>query len=126
MQAERKFIFVRHEGKYIRVNFAEILYLESVKNFVKLHYSQAELLLLITLCQLERELPGSFCRVHRSYIVNTDHIRSFDSVTVSFGAKSAPVARRFKSVLPRKMQVINPENRTRPLLMKMQLGNSLN
>ncbi|MEJ0105855.1 MAG: LytTR family DNA-binding domain-containing protein [Bacteroidota bacterium] len=126
MSLKPQHIFVRHDGRFTKIVFADILYIESVKNFIRLHFEKHELMILISLRQMERELPDTFCRVHRSFIVNTSHMQSFDHEQVWFGKKWVPIALQFRDVLPKKVNIVLSETRSFSGMSKMEIRNLLN
>ena len=69
------FIFVKSEYRQIKINFSEILYIEGLKDYVKIYTSShpRPILTLMSLKKLEEELPSEqFMRVHRSYIISIE------------------------------------------------------
>ncbi len=73
--------FVKHEGKYEKVDPGEILCVSSMQNYVKLHVKGGEMLIIrSTLKEFQQQLGAdNFLMVHKSYVVNTDHVRSVSS-----------------------------------------------
>ena len=59
------------------VNFQEVLYIESLNNNLKLHLSKGDMIIYSTLKELQKNLPVNFLKVHKSYIVNMNHISGF-------------------------------------------------
>jgi DNA-binding LytR/AlgR family response regulator len=108
------FFFIRSDGRYIKISFAEILYLESVKNYVRIVTMQKSWLVLMSLRHIEKELPADrFCRVHRSYVVSLYHIVSFDNETVHLEHKQIPIGNRFRQALPERVRILNGDVRSR-------------
>jgi DNA-binding LytR/AlgR family response regulator len=106
-------IFVRCDGKYIRINTDEIRYIESLKNYVRIVAITKSYLVLISLTQLEKELPAShFCRVHRSFIVSLHHINSFDHENVYLSDITIPINPAYKNMLLSKVKVLVSDTRT--------------
>jgi len=71
--------FIRISKKYIRIRFRDILYIESVGNYVKIVTDTGSFLTPLTVKQLERALPPDlFCRINRGSIVAMDRIVCFD------------------------------------------------
>ncbi|MCJ7932650.1 MAG: LytTR family DNA-binding domain-containing protein [Chryseobacterium sp.] len=71
-------IFIKSQGKNIRVNFSDIIFIESEKDYVYVHTVQQEYKTLMTLKSIENELdPKIFFKIQRSYIINLDYIHSF-------------------------------------------------
>lgn len=81
-----KQLFVRSNGKTIRVRHQDMLYVQSDGHFVRMHVKEREhpLLLSYKMSQLEEMLPNhSFVRTHKRYIVNVEHIAEIDTSSVS-------------------------------------------
>src|SRR5688572_22486791 len=96
--------FIRCDGKYIRISTTDIRYIQSMKNYVRIVTTTKTYLVLITLQQLERELPTlDFCRVHRSFIVAINHISSFDQEMVYVGKDQVPINPGYKNALQAKV-----------------------
>lgn len=75
------FFFVKSEYKQIKIDFENILYIEGLKDYVKIYLSTEDkpILSLMTMKKLEEELPkNKFMRVHRSYIVALDKIEQVE------------------------------------------------
>ncbi|WKN42820.1 LytR/AlgR family response regulator transcription factor [Tunicatimonas pelagia] len=70
------YIFVKSGYDMVKVRFADIQYIEGLKDYVKIHTTQKTIIALLTMKSLESSLPTGFLRVHRSYIINFDHLES--------------------------------------------------
>ncbi|KPM48655.1 LytR/AlgR family response regulator transcription factor [Jiulongibacter sediminis] len=68
------------KGKYVRIKFENILYIESLKNYVAIYTLQGErIVTLLTMKELEERLPEDhFFRAHKSFIVSLDQINHLD------------------------------------------------
>ena len=109
------FFFIRNDGRYIKIAFSDIVYLESLKNYVRIVTPQKNWLVLMSLRQVEKELPDDmFCRVHRSFVVSLYHIVSFDNETVELPGKQIPIGNRFRHALPGRVKILNGDMRNRP------------
>ncbi|PZX16812.1 LytTR family two component transcriptional regulator [Breznakibacter xylanolyticus] len=98
-EAGGKFLFLKSEYKVRRVNFSDILYIEGLKDYIKVYVQHEEkpLLSLSSLKVLEQKLPSvSFMRVHRSFIVNLDKIETIDRLRIVFGDVYIPVGEQYK------------------------------
>ncbi|MBN2743497.1 MAG: response regulator transcription factor [Marinilabiliaceae bacterium] len=98
-EAGNKFLFLKSEYKVRRVNFSDILYIEGLKDYIKVYVQHEEkpLLSLSSLKVLEQKLPSvSFMRVHRSFIVNLDKIETIDRLRIVFGDVYIPVGEQYK------------------------------
>lgn len=121
------FFFIRSDGRYIKISFSDILYLESVKNYVRIVTTQKSWLVLMSLRQIEKELPADrFCRVHRSFVVSLYHIVSFDHEMVQLEQKQIPIGNRFRQALPDKVKILNGDARSRAAYSHMEIESVLN
>lgn len=121
------FFFIRSDGRYIKIAFADILYLESVKNYVRIVTGQKSWLVLMSLRYIEKELPADmFCRVHRSYVVSMYHIISFDNEMVQIAHKQIPIGNRFRQALPARVKILNGDLRSRSLYAHLDADGVLN
>jgi DNA-binding LytR/AlgR family response regulator len=99
------YFFIKSGGQQIRINFSEILYVESIKDYVCIKTENEEYIYLETLKSLETQLPLNFERVHKSFIVNLDKILKFNSKCLSLiSEKEIPIGETYKSQLFSKLQ----------------------
>lgn len=94
------FIIIKSEYKMIQIAVKDILYIEGLKDYVKIYLeSQPQpILSLVSLKVLENKLPESiFLRVHRSFVVNTTKIRLIDRNRIVFGKQYIPVSETYKA-----------------------------
>jgi DNA-binding LytR/AlgR family response regulator len=83
-------LIIRTDLRTERISPADILYVEAVKDYVRLVTTTRRMLTQQTLTAIEAQLPADrFCRIHRSYIVRTDCITAYDrdSVTLTDGTR---------------------------------------
>lgn len=90
------FITVRADRKNRQVKLKDMIYLESLADYVKIHTPESSITTKETISSFEESLPEYFIRIHRSYIVNRHHVRSFSSTAVLICDKELPVSRTFK------------------------------
>jgi len=91
------FIFVRSNRKMIKVNFKEILYIESIADYIKIHQTEKTIITRETISSIEAKLPQfSFIRIHRSFIVSISKIESFTNEYVELMGKIIPISRGYK------------------------------
>lgn len=68
-------LYIRQADAFQQINWEDILYIEGMQNYLKLHFKDKSLIIHQTMSSLEAILPkDSFYRIHRSYLVNTKHI----------------------------------------------------
>lgn len=86
--------FVRSDGRVERISYDELLYAESMQNYVLLHTRQGRITALMSMKQLLEELPPDrFLRVHKSFSVHLKHVTSVDQASLWIGDREIPVSR---------------------------------
>jgi DNA-binding LytR/AlgR family response regulator len=74
---EQNHFFVKSSGRQHRIIFDDILYIESIRDYVNIKTADEEFIVLDTLKSLEQQLPeSSFVRIHKSFIVNLNQIKN--------------------------------------------------
>jgi DNA-binding LytR/AlgR family response regulator len=100
VDVNNEFLFLKSDYKIKRINFNDILYIEGLKDYVKV-YTQNSLkpvLSLTSLKLLESKLPeNKFMRVHRSFIVNLEKIDTIERSRIVFGKEYIPVSDQYKA-----------------------------
>ena len=92
-------IFVKSEYKLIHILYNDILYIEGLKDYVKIYTTNEPrpILSLMSLKALEEELPsGSFMRVHRSYIIQKSKIESINKSRIVIQKKEIPIGETYR------------------------------
>ena len=92
-------IFVKSEYKLLQINLNDILYIEGLKDYVKIHTesSPRPILSLCSMKSMEERLPSDrFLRVHRSFIVQKSKIKVIDRNRIVFGSVHIPVSDTYK------------------------------
>ncbi len=96
---EEDYLFIKADMQVKRIEFDDILYLEGLKDYVKLYLesSKTPLVFLATMKSLEAKLPSNrFMRVHRSYIVHLEKIKAIERYRILFGNERIPVSQQYK------------------------------
>jgi DNA-binding LytR/AlgR family response regulator len=89
--------FVRADRKMVKICFSEILYIESLADYVKIHLSGKAVVSRETITGIQAKLPRQeFIRTHRSFIVALSAIDSFTNEYVEIGKKQIPISRSYK------------------------------
>jgi DNA-binding LytR/AlgR family response regulator len=99
LEPEDQYLFLKSEYQLVRVALDDVLYVEGLKDYVKvfLKSQPKPLLTLSTLKALEEKLPPRrFLRIHRSFIVALDKIGALTRNTVQIGAVTIPVTDQYK------------------------------
>ena len=100
------FVYLRAERKMIKVGYDDILYIESMKDYVKVvRVSDKPLFVKQSISSLEELLPPHlFLRIHRSYIVSLDKITAVTNHDVEIGSTEIPIGRLYAQQLTKSMQ----------------------
>lgn len=97
-------LFVKGDAKhkYLRIAYADIRYIEGLSNYVLLHLPSERIITYQTLKELAELLPQPpFLRVHKSYIINLDHVRLLNGNTLYVQDKLIPVSTTYREALCR-------------------------
>ncbi len=98
--ADRDFFFISVQKKKVRILFADILYVESQREYVKVVTVKGEYLTKLSTHEIESLLPlALFRRVHRSFIVSLRRIESYSAEMVEVGGLSIPIGKGYRESL---------------------------
>ena len=90
------FIFLKVEKKLVKIRFEDILYIESLKDYIKVFTSTGNHLVHKSLSGITEELPDSnFIRIHRSYTIALDKVKSVEGNLVEIGITRIPIGRKY-------------------------------
>lgn len=96
----KEHLFLSIQKKKVKISFADILYIESRREYVKIVTTRKEYLSKISTHEIESLLPsGLFMRVHRSFIVSIQKIESYTADELEINGVSIPVGRDYRHVL---------------------------
>ena len=98
-------IFVRSDRKMVKVNFNDIVFIESLSDYIKIHLEgQKVLVTRDTISNIEARLPNNdFIRIHRSFIVSIHKIETFTSDTIGIGKHELPISRSYRDAVIEKL-----------------------
>lgn len=96
---EKNYFFVKSEYKQIRIDYTDVLYLESLRDYVAIHLvNNSKILTLQSLSSFERELPEQqFIRIHKSYMIALHKIKQIEKNSVLINGKQLPVGITYKT-----------------------------
>ena len=90
-------IFIKSNSKFFKVNFSEIIYVESMKDYLKIHTAEYKLVTHQTMNDMEKILsPKQFIRVHKSYMVAVAHIKAIYGNSVEMENATIPIGINYK------------------------------
>jgi DNA-binding LytR/AlgR family response regulator len=102
---ERKSLFFNVNKKKIKIFLDEILYIESLKEYIRIITSNTTLITKFQLGQIDELLSqDNFLRIHRSYIVAKDKIDAFTATDVEINSKQIPIGRSYKEQVLSQLQ----------------------
>ncbi len=107
-------VFVKSDGKLLKIAFTDIWFVEAFADYVKIWISEEKrIVTLQTMKNMEQGLPADrFIRVHRSYIVAVDKISTVQSNSVRVGSKEIPVGKNYRDGLMEVVQKLNTFRRS--------------
>jgi len=97
---EKNHLFITVQKKKVRILFADILYIESQREYIKIVTGKKEYISRISTHEIEALLPGDkFKRIHRSFIISMNKIDSFTAEEVEINGISIPVGRAYRDII---------------------------
>jgi DNA-binding LytR/AlgR family response regulator len=101
----QSYIFIKSEKRIEKIELNDILYAESVGNYVSIYTENKKLLAYLTMKSLESQLPlNGFIKIHQSYLVNCSKIDAIEGNEIKVGSKSLPISRNYKDQV---MKIVN-------------------
>ncbi len=92
----KKSIFVNKAKKQIRVFFDDVVYIESFKDYIKIHSANKTLTIKESISSFEKRIDNRFVRVHRSYIVNKTKITAYTKHDIEIDDIEIPIGNSYK------------------------------
>jgi DNA-binding LytR/AlgR family response regulator len=97
-------LFVRSEKRIERIEIRDILYMQSLGNYVTIFTTAKRILTYLTLRGIEAQLPsGEFVKIHQSYLVSLGCVDSIEGNQILVSGKSLPLSRNYRESV---MQVV--------------------
>lgn len=94
---QKDYLFIKVDGQLVRILLEEIVYIESLKDYLKVVTGRGVWITHMTMKAIEGLLPPStFVRVHRSYLVSLSKISTLGSASISVGDKHIPVGESYR------------------------------
>ncbi|MEL6677026.1 MAG: LytTR family DNA-binding domain-containing protein [Bacteroidota bacterium] len=97
-EAQPDFLFMKVDKKMVKIRFEDILYIESLKDYIRIRTKEKAITTYQRISHMEELLPsGRFMRIHRSFIVSLDKIDAFSTPQVEIGTHQIPIGRNYRS-----------------------------
>jgi DNA-binding LytR/AlgR family response regulator len=95
--SEKDHIYIKSNGKFFKVDYADIIFIEGMKDYLKIFTSDSALVTLQTMNEMEKLLPvDKFIRVHKSYIVSLLRIKSIYGNAIETSKQTIPIGINYK------------------------------
>lgn len=95
-EASVDFLFVKTDGKLVRINLEDLLFIEGLKDYLVLHLKTEKLIVLETMKEFESKLSQHFMRIHKSYIIRLDQIETIERNRIFITDKIIPIGDTYK------------------------------
>jgi DNA-binding LytR/AlgR family response regulator len=93
------FIYVRINRKQVKVHFEAILYIESIKDYIRIHTEKENYITKHSISSFEKKLDSRFIRIHRSFIINKDKITAYTKNDIEIEQIEIPIGDNFRKNL---------------------------
>lgn len=101
---DRGFIFVKTEYRLEKITLSEILFIEGMSDYLRIHTKDKRIMTLATFAELEKELPSHlFCRVHKSYVVALSAIETIEKDRIKIKDTLIPISDGYKKAFYAKL-----------------------
>lgn len=107
-ESELSALFVKTDYKIVKIELNEVSYIEALSDYVIIYSGDKKYVVHSTMKGIEKKLAPAknFLRVHRSYIVNKQHIASIQDLYVEIGGKSIPIGRSYKNNFIKNLNIL--------------------
>lgn len=103
-QPEADHLFIKTDSKLEKVRFADILFAEAMENYVAIYTAEKKMITHSTLKAVQASLPATqFIQPHKSYLVNTEHIRAVEGNTLHIYQYQVPISKYQKEDIMEKI-----------------------
>ena len=90
------YVLVKLNKKLVKIKFKDILYIESLKDYIKVFTTLGNYLVHKSLTSITEELPDTnFIRIHRSYTIAIDKVKSVEGSLVEIATTKIPIGRKY-------------------------------
>lgn len=94
---ENEYLFLKVDRKFVKIIIADILYIESLKDYVRVTTKMSSFISYQSLTAITEKLPpGKFLRIHRSYTIAIEKVNTLEGNCVEIGGKLIPISREHR------------------------------
>ena len=96
---ENEYIFIKADRRFVKIKFADITYIEALKDYIIIQAAGQRVITRMNLKAINEQLPSpTFIRISKSYIINTQHITSFDNNSIMIGTYEVFIGNSYRSL----------------------------
>lgn len=91
------YLFIKSDTRYFKVNYADIKFIEGMRDYVAVHTPKQRILTLMSMTKILERLPSDqFMRVHKSYIIGIRHIELVQNHRISIAGREIPISNSYR------------------------------
>lgn len=95
--SDKDFLFIKANRRHYKVHFDDIQFIEGLKDYVVIYAKEQKLITAMNLKTIHQKIQGNvFCRISKSYIINVNHVDSFDGRSLSIGQIEIPIGEAYR------------------------------
>jgi len=103
-----EFIFIKTENRLEKINLSEIIYIEGMRDYRRIHTAEKRIMTLQNFSELEKIIPSYVvCRVHKSFMVGVNKIESIERSRIKIFNQIIPISETYRELF---FQIINKSN----------------
>ncbi len=105
IESKPAYIMVKSDYKLVKIKFEDILYIEALREYIRIFTSDAQIVTLETMKKMEEVLPSNlFIRIHKSFIVAFDRIKALYGNQIDIADQTLPIGRTYRKQLIEKLE----------------------
>ena len=90
------YIFIRKDRKQVKLSFADMLYIQSLKDYISIHTERETHTIKHSISSFHELLDRRFIRTHRSYVVNSDKITAYTAHDIELNTVEIPIGENYR------------------------------
>ena len=103
--SQPSYIFIKSDKRIEKIELTDILYAESIGNYVCIHTGEKKIMAYLTMKSLEAQLPNQeFIKIHQSYLVNGSRIEAIEGNEIRLGRMALPISRHYRETVMKVVQ----------------------
>ncbi len=103
--SQPSYIFIKSDKRIEKIELTDILYAESIGNYVCIHTEGKKIMAYLTMKSLEAQLPQQdFIKIHQSYLVNGSRIEAIEGNEIRLGSTALPISRHYRETVMKIVQ----------------------